>query len=276
MNTLSVHVRAKRHSPHTCTVANLQFSARAGEFIAIVGPSGAGKTTLLKIISGLDTAFDGEIRLPAGATLGYMFQEARLMPWLTVLENLQLIPSAMQRQQLLEMLEMVGLKECASLYPRQLSGGMQRRVALLRAFIVQPQLLLMDEPFQALDAPTAAQLRAQLMALWQRSEPTVLFVTHHLTDALALASRVLFLSAAPARVALDWQVDLPAGRDVDSPQVQALARHLLQTYPQLLSGSAVPQSSDCAALTAPAAAARACAGESWPTCKNACSSEAPP
>ena len=162
MNTLSVHVRAKRHSPHTCTVANLQFSARAGEFIAIVGPSGAGKTTLLKIISGLDTAFDGEIRLPAGATLGYMFQEARLMPWLTVLENLQLIPSAMQRQQLLEMLEMVGLKECASLYPRQLSGGMQRRVALLRAFIVQPQLLLMDEPFQALDAPTAAQLRAQL------------------------------------------------------------------------------------------------------------------
>ena len=259
MNTLSVHVRAKRHSPHTCTVANLQFSARAGEFIAIVGPSGAGKTTLLKIISGLDTAFDGEIRLPAGATLGYMFQEARLMPWLTVLDNLQLIPSAMQRQQLLEMLEMVGLKECASLYPRQLSGGMQRRVALLRAFIVQPQLLLMDEPFQALDAPTAAQLRAQLMALWQRSEPTVLFVTHHLTEALALASRVLFLR-----------------RDVDSPQVQALARHLLQTYPQLLSGSAVPQSSDCAALTAPAAAARACAGESWQTCKNACSSEAPP
>jgi NitT/TauT family transport system ATP-binding protein len=113
---------------------------------------------------------------------------------------------------------------------------MQRRVALLRAFSVAPQLLLMDEPFQSLDAPTADQLRTHLLDLWQDTKPTVLFVTHNLQEALALADRVLFLSAGPSRIALDLPLELPRPRGVDSPAVLAMAQQLLQRYPDLLKG----------------------------------------
>ena len=125
------------------------------------------------------------------------------MPWLTVAQNLSLVDKAATGAKLAESLAKVGLKDCADLFPNQLSGGMQRRVALLRAFSVTPQLLLMDEPFQSLDAPTAGQLRAHLLELWQDTKPTVLFVTHNLQEALALADRVLFLSPGPSHIALD-------------------------------------------------------------------------
>jgi NitT/TauT family transport system ATP-binding protein len=204
--------------------------------VAIVGPSGAGKTTLLKIISGLDKAFEGQLQLPAAGRIGFMFQEPRLMPWLTVAQNLALVDKTASGERLTACLSQVGLKDCADLFPNQLSGGMQRRVALLRAFLVAPQLLLMDEAFQSLDAPTADQLRAHLLELWQGSQPTVLFVTHNLHEELALADRVLFLSAGPSRIALDLPLDLPRPRGVDSPAVQALAQQLLQRYPDLLKG----------------------------------------
>ena len=134
-------------------------------------------------------------------------------------------------------LERVGLKDCAALFPNQLSGGMQRRVALLRAFLIAPQVLLMDEPFQSLDAPTADQLRAQLRTLWQDTRPTVLFVTHNLSEALSLADRVLFLAPGPSRVLLDYAVDLPHPRSLDAPAVQRLGQQLLTDYPDLLKGA---------------------------------------
>ena len=162
------------------------------------------------------------------------------MPWLTVANNLALVEPGASGERLAMALERVGLKDCAALFPRQLSGGMQRRVALLRAFLVAPQVLLMDEPFQSLDAPTAAQLRAQLLALWQDSRPTVLFVTHHLAEAVALADRVLFLSAGPAHLALDLAVALPRPRDLDSPAVQQLCQDLLAAHPDLLKGRPDP------------------------------------
>ena len=159
------------------------------------------------------------------------------MPWLTVAQNLALVDKRASGTRLAQALDQVGLKDCADLFPNQLSGGMQRRVALLRAFLMAPQLLLMDEPFQSLDLPTADQLRAHLLSLWQASQPTVLFVTHNLTEALSLADRVLFLSAGPSRVALDFPVDLPRPRGLDSEAVARLGQQLLADHPDLLRGS---------------------------------------
>lgn len=161
------------------------------------------------------------------------------MPWLTVAQNLALVDASATSAHLTQALERVGLRDCEQLYPRQLSGGMQRRVALLRAFLVAPQLLLMDEPFQSLDVPTAEQLRAQLLTLWQDSQATVLFVTHNLSEALSLADRVLFLSPGPSRVVLDLPVDAPRPRGLDSAAVQALSQQLLKAQPDLLRGTLV-------------------------------------
>jgi ABC-type nitrate/sulfonate/bicarbonate transport system ATPase subunit len=155
MSTLSVHIAAKRYPNGSCAIQGLAFDARAGEFVAIVGPSGAGKTTLLNIISALDTDFEGTLQLGSAGRIGFMFQEPRLMPWLTVAQNLALVDPRATGARLAQALQRVGLEDCAALFPRQLSGGMQRRVALLRAFLMEPNLLLMDEPFQSLDAPTA-------------------------------------------------------------------------------------------------------------------------
>jgi NitT/TauT family transport system ATP-binding protein len=234
--TLSVHIAAKRYANGHCAIQELAFTARPGEFVAIVGPSGAGKTTLLKIISGLDTDFEGSLHLADQSRIGFMFQEPRLMPWLTVAQNLSLVDKSAIGERLEKVLVRVGLKDCAGLYPKQLSGGMQRRVALLRAFLMAPQLLLMDEPFQSLDGPTAEQLRTQLLTLWQATQPTVLFVTHNLQEALSLADRVLFLSAGPSRIALDFAVDAPRPRGLDGPAVQRLSQQLLSDYPDLLKG----------------------------------------
>jgi len=189
---LSIHIQDKSFANGHCALRDFRLQAQPGEFVAIVGPSGAGKSTLLKIISGLDSAYAGQVQLPAQSQVGFMFQEPRLMPWLTVEQNLMLVNKTLTGARLTEALNRVGLKDCATLYPGQLSGGMQRRVALVRAFSVSPQLLLMDEPFQSLDAPNAEQLRAYLLELWQATRPTVLFVTHNLSEALSLADRVVF------------------------------------------------------------------------------------
>jgi len=234
---LSVSIRAKQFANGHCALRGLELQAAAGEFVAIVGPSGAGKSSLLKIIAGLDRAFDGSVQGPSAERIGFMFQEPRLMPWLTVAQNLQLVQPALRGDALQAALQQVGLEGCAGLYPGQLSGGMQRRVALVRAFSVAPTLLLMDEPFQSLDAPNAEQLRAHLMGLWQASRPTVLFVTHNLSEALALADRVLFLTAGPARVALEVPVQLARPRAQHAPAVQELRHALLTRHPELLKGS---------------------------------------
>jgi len=237
---LSIAIESKRFANGHCAIGKLAFTAQAGEFVAIVGPSGAGKSTLLKIISGLDTDFVGSVPAPDSQRLGFMFQEPRLMPWLTVQQNLQLVDKSAHGARLQRALAQVGLGDCADLFPGQLSGGMQRRVALLRAFMVEPQLLLMDEPFQSLDAPNAEQLRTHLLDLWQATKPTVLFVTHNLSEALSLADRVLFLTPGPSRIALELPVDLPRPRGQHSAAVQALRNDLLTRYPDLLKGSAAP------------------------------------
>ena len=254
MNHLDVNIRRKRYvGAGAAAVETLRFSAFPGEFVAIVGPSGAGKSTLLNIISGLDRDLDGEVQVdgqplhPGGATpvrIGFVFQEPRLMPWLTVLDNLLLVldkePQSVARCR--HLLSEVGLAEVEHAFPNQLSGGMQRRVALARAFAVRPELLLMDEPFLSLDAPTAARLRTLLLTLWGELRPTVLFVTHHLREAIALAERVLFLSKGPGRVVLEVPVQLPRPRQLDDASVGELHDRLLAQYPDLLSGLVEPDS----------------------------------
>ena len=246
MISLSIRIRQKTYPNGCCAIENLAFSVQQGEFVAVMGPSGAGKTTLLNLVAGLDQTMDGEIGFqPNPSTAdrpktGFMFQEPRLLPWLTVRQNLELVlpkrPRVPKDTSLEALLAQVGLADCGPLFPGQLSGGMQRRVALLRAFIVEPDLLLMDEPFQSLDAPTAKQLRALLHRLWQRRCPTVLFVTHSLREAISLADRIVFLSHRPSRVILDIPVELPHPRTVEDEAVQRLHASLLAQYPQLLEG----------------------------------------
>jgi NitT/TauT family transport system ATP-binding protein len=246
MTFLKVDIRSKAYGNGNCVIENLAFTAQSGEFVAIVGPSGAGKTTLLNLIAGLDREMHGSIGFHSGEEIqasprtGFMFQEPRLMPWLSVQQNLELVLPPQAREHrvapLGDLLALVGLPGCSEMFPSQLSGGMQRRVALLRAFIVEPDLLLMDEPFQSLDAPTANQLRILLRELWQRTRPTVLFVTHSLREALSLADRVMFFSAQPSRVILDLPIGLQHPRAIEDLSVQALHQSLLDQFPQLLGG----------------------------------------
>ena len=246
---LDVHVRRKRfRSPATVALENLRFAAAPGEFVAIVGPSGAGKTTLLNVVARLDTELDGELRLENSDSvrreetpcLGFVFQQPRLMPWLTVLDNICLVleESDEAREKARSLLADVGLEDFEDAFPNQLSGGMQRRVALARSFVVRPHLLLMDEPFLSLDDPTAWRLRGQLVALWEECRPTVLYVTHDLREALTLADRVLFLSERPGRVILDHAIDIERPRSAMDPRVAELHQQLLAEHPNLLSGQA--------------------------------------
>ncbi|MGY2085383.1 ABC transporter ATP-binding protein [Blastococcus sp. SYSU DS0539] len=205
----------------------------AGGFTAIVGPSGCGKTTLLKIIGDILTASGGDVLIdgePAGACrrerrIGYVFQTPVLLPWRTVRENV-LLPYDIGRRgrrarasigpRLDEVLDVVGLTEFADKLPSQLSGGMQARVALARALIYEPSVLLMDEPFAALDELTRSKMALHLLDVVQRLGTSVVFVTHHIEEAVLLADRVLVMSARPGRIRRDIPVDLPRPRSLET------------------------------------------------------------
>ncbi|PXY23358.1 ABC transporter [Prauserella coralliicola] len=208
-------------------IADLDFAVRRGELVCVVGPSGAGKTTLLRCIAGLLNATSGSVRLhdtaitgpPAG--LAVVFQEygRSLFPWMTVRENVELplkerrVPKARRAQLVSESLETVGLGQVHDAHPWQLSGGMQQRVAIARAVAYEPQILLMDEPFAAVDAQTRADLEDLVRALWSRLGVTVLFVTHDIDESVYLGQRVLVLSNAPTVVLEEVPIDLPTERD---------------------------------------------------------------
>ncbi len=229
-------------------LSDLSLRVKRGELVCIVGPSGCGKSTLLNVISGLDHDVDGVVTMGGVVPqhgIGFMFQEPRLMPWLTVLENVMLVARSDEaRQRARELLTAMELGDVLHAYPGSLSGGMQRRVALARAFVIDPSLLLMDEPFVSLDAPTANRLRNMLITLWQRCNTTVVFVTHDLREALSLGDRVCFLSGAPGQLVLDLPIDLPRPRSADDAAVLALQSKLLQEHPELLAGLASNKSAE--------------------------------
>lgn len=236
---LEIHIDEKGFAAGSPPVLqDLQISAEKGAFTCLVGPSGCGKSTLLNIIGGLDQHYQGRVSLDGAPPrdVGYVFQNPRLMPWLSVLENVRLVLSPEDYPRAEALLIRMGLGERLHHYPNRLSGGMQRRVALARAFAVRPSLLLLDEPFVSLDLPVATRLRALLLELWADYAPTVLFVTHDLPEALALGDRVIFLATSPARVVLDLPVPLARPRQRDDTPVHELATRLLQEHPSLLEG----------------------------------------
>jgi NitT/TauT family transport system ATP-binding protein len=208
-------------------VRDLTFTVEAGELVCLVGPSGCGKTTLLKCIGGLLTPTAGEVHLEQRKVTGpppgmaFVFQEygRSLFPWMRVGENVELplkqkdLSPSRRRELVRDALESVGLADAVQAYPWQLSGGMQQRVAIARALAYEPRVLLMDEPFAAVDAQTRADLEDLVRGLWRERGITILFVTHDIDEAVYLGERVLVLSASPTVVQEQLKVDLPAERD---------------------------------------------------------------
>jgi NitT/TauT family transport system ATP-binding protein len=226
--------RAGRDAP-AWVIQDLSFSVGDGEFLTIIGPSGSGKTTLLNMLAQIDTASGGEVRFQSVAApiadpkalnpglsckIGYVTQEDNLLPWRTTLQNV-LFPLAVQRRldddgrARAEMLiRAVGLTGFETHYPHELSGGMRKRASLIRTLVYDPPVILMDEPFGALDAQTRMQLQEDLLRLWHLGRKTIVFVTHDIAEAIALGDRTLVLSKAPARIAGEHRNSMPRPRDI--------------------------------------------------------------
>ena len=195
------------------------FSIAPREFVCVLGPSGSGKSTLLRILAGLLEPSCGSFRFAGGRPkIGMVFQQSNLMPWRTTLENITLplelegIPSGERRVRAQELIDLVGLQNFESAWPRDLSGGMAQRVAIARALVHDPDILLLDEPFGSLDALTRERMWTELARIWQMRQKTVLMVTHSIGEALFMADRVLVLTQRPGRIKLDLRVDLPRPR----------------------------------------------------------------
>jgi NitT/TauT family transport system ATP-binding protein len=216
---------------------DVSFKLRRREFLCVLGPSGSGKTTLLRVVAGLMQPTSGQVAFAAQESprIGMVFQQSNLMPWRTVIENLMLplevggMATAAARVRAQDMVEVVGLQGFEQSWPRDLSGGMAQRVAIGRALIHDPDLLLLDEPFGSLDALTRERMWMELSSIWQRRRQTVIMVTHSISESLFLADRVLVLTQRPGRIKLDLEVDLPRPRRDEmryTPHFGRLARKL--------------------------------------------------
>jgi len=218
-----------RESEPVEAVRNLAFGIAAGEIVCLIGPSGAGKTTTLRILLGLDTAFAG--RVSGAEQAGIVFQEPRLLPWLDVAGNVGFgladLPRSERRTRVSRALERVGLAEHGGRWPRELSGGQQQRVAIARAFVAQPRVLLLDEPFSALDAFTRKGLHDQLLDLWAESKPTILIVTHDVGEAVTLADRVVVMRPRPGRLDETVAIGLARPREPVAATYEEAVRRVL-------------------------------------------------
>jgi len=210
-------------------IEDISFDVRPGEFVSLVGPSGCGKTTILRLINGLITPDEGEVRVMGaapepGPDLAMVFQSARLMPWRTVAGNIEFalalrgLNRKERQERALALLGAVGLRDFANAYPHELSGGMQQRVGLARALSVEPKVLLMDEPFAALDAMTREVLRNELLQMWSERRMAIVFVTHDIEEAVLLSQRIVLLRPRPGRVDEIVDVDLPEPRWQKDPR----------------------------------------------------------
>jgi NitT/TauT family transport system ATP-binding protein len=217
----------KRFANGTLALDGLDLDVRRGEFLSLLGPSGCGKTSALRIIAGLSEPSAGAVEWAAGAQpsadfrhrIGFVFQEPTLMPWATVAGNVRLpltlagVPESTAGPRVERALERVGLTGFGGVYPRELSGGMKMRVSIARALVTEPDLLLMDEPFAALDEITRFRLNNDLLAVWQALGKTVVFVTHSVFESVYLSSRIIVMAARPGRVFTELAIDAPYPRD---------------------------------------------------------------
>ena len=224
-------------------VSDVTFDVQAGELVAMVGPSGCGKTTVLKILAGLHSHEEGTVRIGSAADsfdaakdIGMVFQHPLLVKWRRVIDNV-LLPAEIlglnmgeARERAGHLLEMVGLSGFANSYPYELSGGMQQRAAIARALVHDPKLILMDEPFGALDALTREKMNLELLRIWGESGKTIVFVTHGIQEAVFLGSRVVVLTAGPARMADNFLVDLPHPRSLDIKTTEVFGDYTRRIY----------------------------------------------
>jgi NitT/TauT family transport system ATP-binding protein len=216
--------RSQRSEEPIQVFEDISFDVRPSEFVSLVGPSGCGKTTFLRILDGLiphdqgEILLDGETIIKPGPDKGFVFQDSSLLPWRTVIDNvivgleLQGVDKREARRKAERYISLVGLAGFEQHYPHELSGGMQQRVNLARALIVDPQVLLMDEPFASLDAQTREIMQAELLKMWRQTQKTVIFVTHQIEEAIYLSDRVIVFSARPARIREIVRVNLPRPR----------------------------------------------------------------
>jgi len=234
---LSVEAADKTYPNGTRALAGLNIQVAEGEIVAVVGGSGCGKSTFLRLAAGLDQPTHGRIRVDNETIVrphpcvGLIFQEPRLLPWLTVAQNvgfgLAELPRAKRDQRVKDVLRRVGLAEYGQRWPRELSGGQAQRVAIARALAPHPKVLLLDEPFSALDAFTRASLHEHLLDLWNAFKPTLVLVTHDVEEASVLADRVLVMQPNPGRIAAEIEVDLSRPRDRYGTEIEAMKRKIL-------------------------------------------------
>jgi len=212
-------------------VQDIDLTVGKGEFLAIIGPSGCGKTTLLRIIAGLEKPTRGTVEFANGENfqeatpnIGLVFQEFALLPWRTVLGNIELgleirgVGKEERKAEAMEFLKTIELEGFENKYPKELSGGMKQRVAIARALICKPKILLMDEPFASLDSQTRFNMQGFLLRIWEKTRKTILFVTHHVDEAVFLSQRIVILSERPGRIAATMYNEMPYPRDVNEPE----------------------------------------------------------
>ena len=232
-----------KRSDEVVAIEDLSLVVNDNEFVSLVGPSGCGKSTLLMMAAGLEPISAGDIRCDGrpvtgpGRDRGMVFQSYTLFPWLNVADNIRFalkkssLPRAQQDALVAEHIRLVGLEGFEAAHPNQLSGGMRQRVAIARALVYKPQMLLMDEPFGALDAQTRLQMQDLLLQVWQTHRTTVLFVTHDVEEAILLSDRIYVMTARPGRIKREVQVDLPRPRNLleteSDPRFAALRREVL-------------------------------------------------
>ncbi|HEX5856998.1 MAG TPA: ABC transporter ATP-binding protein [Microbacterium sp.] len=218
----------KRFGAGPLVLDGIDLDIAPGEFVCLIGASGCGKSTLLNLVAGLDKPSTGHIDTP-GEGSAVMFQESALMPWLSARRNVELalrlrgVPRGERREKALALLDTVNLADAAEKRPHELSGGMRQRVALARALAQDRPVLLMDEPFAALDAITRDLLHEELERVWRATGRTIVFVTHNVREAARLGQRVVLLSSRPGRVVEEWRISRTVGRRIESPEVAALS-----------------------------------------------------
>ena len=240
------------HSVHALDRIGLDI--RAGEFISVVGPSGCGKSTLLKLITGLRAPTGGRISVNGRpvtgprSDVGIVFQSPVLLPWRTTLENVMLpvdilrLDRGKYEARARDLLELVGIGSFAQAYPQELSGGMQQRAAIARALVYDAPILIMDEPFGALDAMTREQMNVEVQRIWEASGKTVIFITHSIPEAVLLADRVVLMSPRPGRVLKVMDIDIPRSRSLDDMVTPAFGQYVREIRAAL--GGSIPKESE--------------------------------
>jgi NitT/TauT family transport system ATP-binding protein len=234
-----VFAPSRQGQPPVVALRNISFEAEGHTFVTLVGPSGCGKSTFLNMVSGIERPSGGTLevigRTEGEARIGYVFQDPRLLPWKTVLQNMEYVLDGSTEESTArgrKYLNLVNLGSTAEMYPGQLSGGMQQRVGIARALSIEPDLLLMDEPFSHLDAITARDLRAELQRLWLDTRSTILFVTHDVMEAVLLSSRVIIMSSQGV-VFRDLSIDLPFPRRQTDKEVAFLQAEILELFEEM-------------------------------------------